>query len=799
MNPHHASVRLSTVFLLPLLLLPCLAPPAQLIRPRSEQRTVSTDVYEMSILKNGTVSVRRPSGEICFQNAAPHVLLAGEEKPRGLDARSRDTTRLTVNDRLGQGQGMLFSGKNGDWVLATYPGKPFFTAKHTFRNNGKKPVRVARLSPWSAGVLHNGLLVMGAESSQTLLLDNGSLFRDFNDYPKVQSGGGRAQWNMAAFNPVSGRTLVAGFLTTNKAWPEFNLTRGDKAPLNAFDRFSAECVYDPPVEVAPGGTLESETLYISVGEDRPLVGLDRFGKAQAVVNGVRDARPFMPHGWDSWSTKYHHNINEAVILENLDAADRQLKRYGWTHFALDAGWERGLGDWEAHPERFPNGMKAMADEIHRRGMTASLWINPFAVSPNAPVAREHPEWLLRPAPGLGRMLVGGDKLLLDVTRPEVRDHVAGIARRITSEWGYDAIVEADFVYFLLAADTPLVPNLTNIEVLRMGMEALRSGMREGAFLMTMTPQPVNGCYAEGVRTGRDCAPVWRADNLQGSWGAVDALTNTIRRFYMSPHLFVPDQDCVFFAHEATRKRWNVLDKAPLTREQSIAWLTGAALTGGVVKIGDAFTDLAPEEVDLLRRILPVPPAPARPLDLFQGEPPRVWSLTMKSGAGEWTLLALFNWDTDAPATLGAPFSAMGLNAEAFHTVHDFWAGRYEGTAKGRIEAVVPPGSVRLFGIRRHEPNPQFIATDRHISMGASDHNSVVWDQASGILRGEFDAVADTPYVLTLSCPEPWQPESAEVTCGPATLENDGASARLRFNAPESGPASWSVQYRKEAG
>ncbi len=797
MSPHRQAF--STLFSLATacLVLSCITAGAQLVRPRAEQRTVSTDVYEMSIQKNGTVSVHRPNGEICFQNAAPYVLLAGEEKPRKLEARSRDTSRVPVHDRLGQGQGMVFSGKNGDWALCAYPGKPFFTAKFTFRNNGKKPVRVARLSPWSTGALHEGRLVMGAGADQTLLLDNGSLFRDFNDYPKVQRGGGRAQWNMAAVNPVSGRVLVAGFLTTIKAWPEFALTRGDKASLDAFDRFTADCVYDPPVEVAPGGTLESEALYIAVGEDQPMLGLDRFGKAQAVVNGVRDAHPFMPHGWDSWSTKYHHNISEAVILENLDAADRQLKRYGWTHFALDAGWERGLGDWEAHPERFPNGMKAVADEIHRRGMTASLWINPFAVSPDAPVAREHPDWLLKPAPGLGRMLVGGDKLLLDVTRPEVRDHVAGIARRITSEWGYDAIVEADFVYFLLVADKPLVPKLTNIEVLRMGMEALRGGMREGTFLMTMTPQPVNGCYAEGVRTGRDCAPVWRADNLQGSWGAVDALTNSIRRFYMSPHLFVPDQDCVFFAHETTRKRWNALEKPPLTREQSIAWLTGAALTGGVVKIGDAFTDLTQDEVGLLRRILPVPPAPARPVDLFQTDPPRVWSLPLKTDAGEWTLLALFNWDTAEPATLGASFSVLGLRPDTFYTVYDFWAGRYEGTAKEKLGAVVPPGSVRLFGLRPHEPNPQFIATDRHLSMGVSDHRAITWDPASATLRGEFDAVADTPYVLTLSCPEPWRAESAVASCGPATLDNEGAAVRLRFTAPESGPAEWAVIYKKD--
>lgn len=780
-----------------LALLLCAAANAQTVRLRAGQRTITTDRCQVVVQKNGQVNVAFASGELICENALPAVLLAGKEKAESLGLRAEDAERMTVSDPLGQGQGFIFAGEGGEWHIRTYPGKPFLTVRTVYRNTGKKPVRVARLSPWTVGTLRKGACLLGPEAARTLVLDNGSLFRDFNDYARVTRGGAEhAGWNLAAHNPVSGRSLIAGFLTHERAWTELSLTRGEEAAENAFDRLSCDCVYDPPLEVAPGGELASETLYVAMAETNPLTGLDRFGRAAAAVNGVPGAPAFLPHGWDPWSAKFHKDINEQNMLENLDALDRTLKPHGWTHFALDAGWERGLGDWEAHPEKFPRGMKFMADEIHRRGMTASLWISPFAVARNSETAKGHPDWLVEPRPGVGRMLVGGDTLLLDVTKPEVREHIAGVARRITEEWGYDAIVEADFVYFLLMAKPNPGDNLTDVERLRLGMEALRAGMRKGAFLLTMTPQPVNGVLAEGVRTGRDCDPVWKSDNLQKNWGAVDTLTNTIRRFYVAPHLYLPDQDCAFFGHEATMRRWNALDKPRLTRDQSIAWLTGAALTGGVVKIGDAFADLTPDQIDILRRLLPVPPNPARPLDLFQEESPAVWFLPLRNGGEKWYLLALFNWATDAPRTHDISLAALGLDAKAYYTVYDFWAGRYLGRASGALQAETAPASVRLFGLRPDEGRPQFVASDNHLCMGALDQRGLAWDPASGMLSGAFNTVAGAPHTLTFLCPDPWRPGEALVSGAPAPLVQDGPAVTLRFTPADTGETRWSVSFTR---
>ena len=170
-----------------LVLMLCAAADAQRVR---SQRTVTTDQYQVVVQKSGQVNVVFANGEPVFTNVVPTVLLAGDdEEARPLGLHAEDAERTTVSDPLGQGQGFLFVGEKGEWHLRTYPGKPFLTAKMVYRNTGKKPVRVARLSPWTVGTLRKGACILGPQAAQTLVLDNGSLFRDFNDYAKVTRGG----------------------------------------------------------------------------------------------------------------------------------------------------------------------------------------------------------------------------------------------------------------------------------------------------------------------------------------------------------------------------------------------------------------------------------------------------------------------------------------------------------------------------------------------------------------------------------------------------------------------------------
>lgn len=768
-------------------------------RPGQEYRTTTSAAYEVSIQKNGRIDVNLTGGDAVFLNAQPMIWFEGEEEARPLSIDGRHTARQEVSDRLGKGQGMVMKHKECEWSHRTYPTKPFFTVQVAYTNTTKKPVRVKSLFPWCAGDPRpgkgDGGFSLGPGTAGSTTLESGHMFPGDIDLPGLRQGAGTSLWNAAVLNPETGRSLIAGFLANNKAYTRItysNPVAAGDGP-HRFSWFAAECVYDPAVEVAPGAQLVSEPLYLSVAESDPLEGLERFGQAMAAANNVRRPKPFLPHGWDSWSTEYRTDINEEKVLENLAFVAAQLKPYGWNHFALDDGWQTNRGDWDVNLQRFPNGLRAITDRIHAQGMTAGIWIAPFTVHTASNVARAHPEWLAEPN-ALGKQTLGDDERILDVTIPEAYAYIRDVIVRIRRDWGFDALVEADYVYHLTLAEQYARKDLTRVEVMKRGMQALREGMGDDGFIMTMPPLPINGVVAQGMRVGTDCAPVWR--QVPGKWplGCVEALSNTMHKYYFTPWMWAPDQDCAFFAHDATRERWGVTDQPKLTWDQSTAWLTGAAMTGGVVKIGERFSALNEREVWAMRKMLPSLERSARPIDLFTNEHPQVWVLPVRSKIGDWVLLGLFNWDETAAQTLSVRMPDLGLSANTFYTVYGFWEEKYYGSAENELSVSVPPASMRLLSLRPLENRPMFLSTDRHISQGATDFTALEWDAATRTLRGKFDGIAGAEYTLRVLVPAPYTVQSLSVSCGDTVTRMDERVLVFTFTCGRTEPVEWKVQF-----
>ncbi len=770
-------------------------------RPAQEYRTTTAASYEIAIQKNGRIDVTLRTGDPVFMNVYPMIWFADEDEPEPLATDGRYTTREEVNDRLGKGQGVVMDYKGCEWNHCVYPTEPYFTVQVAYTNTSKKPIRIKALYPWvtggTLGLGKNAMsgVTLGLNTTDSVTLQGGKQFPGDVTMPDLVRGPVRSMWNMGTYNAVTGRSLIAGFLVDTTAYTRIEMADpvNREGELSRYETFTAECVYDPPVELAPGQKLVSEPLYLAVAESNPLEGLERFGKAMALANNVSPAKPFIPHGWDSWSTSFRTDINESRMIENLDFVAKHLKRYGWDHFAIDDGWQIALGDWDASPERFPNGMKAMADRIHEKGMTAGLWIAPFKVDVNSHLAREHPEWLVGPG-DQGRLVVGKDERILDVTIPEAYVWARDTAAKIGNEWGFDALVETDYIYYLTLAESYSRPDMTRVEVMRLGMQALRDGLGDRKFIMGLPPMPINGVYTQGMRLGTDCAPVWR--QVPGEWpfGCVDTLTNAARRYYFAPWMWSPDQDCAFFAKESTRKRWDVSDQPELTLDQSVAWLTGAALTGGAIKIGDRFTELTNQEVDVLRRLLPTLHRPARPVDLLTSDNPRIWSLPIQCDIGDWSVVGLFNWNESSAQTVDVNFRDLGLVNGKYYTVYGFWNETYYGTASGRLSVSVPPGSVRLLCLRPYEDRPMFLSTDRHYSQGATDFTALDWDAQRRMLTGTFDGIADTAYTLRVLAPSPYEMKQVAVSCGDATTRMDDRVLVIRFHCDEAGPVNWQVEF-----
>jgi alpha-galactosidase len=85
-----------------------------------------------------------------------------------------------------------------------------------------------------------------------------------------------------------------------------------------------------------------------------------------------------PMGWNSWNTFGHH-ISESVIRETADAlVSAGLKDCGYEYIVIDDCWSikdrrNSNGDLIADPEKFPDGIKALADYVHSKGFKLGIY------------------------------------------------------------------------------------------------------------------------------------------------------------------------------------------------------------------------------------------------------------------------------------------------------------------------------------------------------------------------------------------------------------------------------------------
>jgi alpha-galactosidase len=67
-------------------------------------------------------------------------------------------------------------------------------------------------------------------------------------------------------------------------------------------------------------------------------------------------------------------------------------------FGKPGHWMENAGNWNPRPDLYPDGLEPIGQALARAGKKLLLWFEPERVAPDTPWAREHPEWLLEPAP-----------------------------------------------------------------------------------------------------------------------------------------------------------------------------------------------------------------------------------------------------------------------------------------------------------------------------------------------------------------------------------------------------------------
>lgn len=126
---------------------------------------------------------------------------------------------------------------------------------------------------------------------------------------------------------------------------------------------------------------------------------------------------------NTWEAKYFQIDHESCLeLGRLGAS------IGMNTLVVDDGWfgsrnstECSIGDWVVNAIKFPFGLDGLARDLNNMGMKLGIWIEPEMLSLNSDLFRRCPHWALGVKEGF--MTIGRDQLVLDLSNPEVREHI----------------------------------------------------------------------------------------------------------------------------------------------------------------------------------------------------------------------------------------------------------------------------------------------------------------------------------------------------------------------------------------
>ncbi|NOY06601.1 MAG: alpha-galactosidase [Chlorobi bacterium] len=403
-------------------------------------------------------------------------------------------------------------------------------------------------------------------------------------------------WFLSVHDPVSRNNSVWGVFSIPTGLVRFKVT-----PMQSLVSGSRVLRWKYEIDCHSGGrgvrlpagsTLRLGQIYIGTWKGSHYRGMARF--AEELSRSMKRALSFRNvSGWCSWYAGYRDEITEEDCMANLEA----MQEYpGMACFQVDDGWMKSTGDaagivHEANVAKFPGGMDGFAKKLRHHDKMPGIWVRPFRATgqSNTPVnARQH---------------------CLDLSRPETRILLRDLMQRVCSGWGYE-YVKMDFLTYdffgrwgmeLEDAAThtfqPYDDSLTNIQMYRLGLEALREGAGDERFLLgcNCLVGPALG-IVDGFRIGDDIdAENWDRTYTMG-------VRAVAPMHFLNGRTWWNDPDCIV-VHE------------PMDLRHVIQWASLVAVNGGMGMVSSKLMDIPDESRDILRKVLPVLNLDLQPLDL----------------------------------------------------------------------------------------------------------------------------------------------------------------------------------------
>lgn len=298
-------------------------------------------------------------------------------------------------------------------------------------------------------------------------------------------------------------------------------------------------------------------------------------------------------GYTSWYN-YFQKIDENIILRDLKGLSRA--RESVNIFQIDDGYEPFVGDWlDYNGKDFPNGMKTIADAVHREGYLAGIWLAPFNVQRGkSRILKEHPDWLIRNPDGkpqLGCVAWGG-AYTLDIYNPEVREHLKKVFDTVLNDWGYD-MVKLDFLYS--QCRTPR-DNKTRGTIMCEAMDFLRECVGDKLILGCGVPLGPAFGVVDACRISCDVdlsygGKFYNSMSINNELpSAQNAINNSMFRRHLNGRAFLNDPDVFFLRDHNLTFTW----------EQKLLLAKINNLFGRVLFVSDDAGEYSEAELEVLK-------------------------------------------------------------------------------------------------------------------------------------------------------------------------------------------------------
>ncbi|HEV8505849.1 MAG TPA: alpha-galactosidase, partial [Chitinophagaceae bacterium] len=404
-------------------------------------------------------------------------------------------------------------------------------------------------------------------------------------------------------------------------------------------------------------------------------------------------------------------------------------------------------------DRFPRGMKWLANKIKDHGFKPGIWISPYVISEPTEVFQKHPDWLLKKADGslkrIGNWEEGAEppadeipkRYGLDITHPEAAKWLHDLIDTVANGWGYD-MIKIDFVaWSILAPERYYDPTLSSAQVYRKGLEIIRKAAGDKCHILECGPGATTVGLIDSMRLEADVNygfsdTAWETYFLHPACSASAAA----KRYYFHKRTWINDVDHV------------CLDL--LNNQQSEAAATLIALSGGNMMSGDRLTQFDRDKLDILKKIAPAFGEAATPVDLFDDKMQSVFALKIKKLFAEWTIAAFFNSSLEQIIEKKFSLQRLWLDPRKTYLAFDFWKQQFIGEITGEIKLTIQPGSVVLLTIHEKTGHPQFISTDRHVMQGALEIENTNWNKSTKTISGTSIGPPGTSHNVFVYIPQP---------------------------------------------